>query len=160
MVAQIGLTDTHTTISHWTQSCCSYTLLFHGPAQGLVKGAKLCFRYPYFNSRHGESTSTASQLTSPASQKSKDLNKLPLLLQDLVLNTISIPSLVNNWHLVFFFSQTFCSKAFPKNQFLTLDINIIKIGRNPLIIFVGFNCQLIRYKLRLIARYFFNELLP
>ena len=30
MVAQIGLTDKHTTISHWTQSCCSYTLLFHG----------------------------------------------------------------------------------------------------------------------------------
>ena len=29
MVAQIGLTDTHTTISHWTQSCRSYTLLFH-----------------------------------------------------------------------------------------------------------------------------------
>ena len=42
--------------------------------QGLVKGAKLCFRYPYFYFRHGESTSTASQLTSPASQKSKDLN--------------------------------------------------------------------------------------
>ena len=35
--------------------------------------------------RHGESTPTASQLTSPASQKSKDLNKVPLLLQDLVL---------------------------------------------------------------------------
>ena len=29
LVAQIGLTDTHTTISHRTQSCCSYTLLFH-----------------------------------------------------------------------------------------------------------------------------------
>ena len=44
---------------------------------------KLCFRYPYFYFRHGESTSTASQLTSPASQKSKDLDKVPLLLQDL-----------------------------------------------------------------------------
>ena len=51
--------------------------------QGLVKGAILCFRNPYFYFRHGESTSTASQLTSPASQKSKDLNKVSLLLQDL-----------------------------------------------------------------------------
>ena len=55
--------------------------------QGLVKGAKLCFRYPYFCFRHGESTSTASQLTSPASQKSKDLNKVLLLLQDLGLDS-------------------------------------------------------------------------
>ena len=52
-------------------------------SQGLVKGAKLCFRYPYFYFRHGESTSIASQLTSPASQKSMDLNKVSLLLQDL-----------------------------------------------------------------------------
>ena len=51
--------------------------------QGLVKGAILCFRNPYFYFRHGESTSTASQITSPASQKSKDLNKVSLLLQDL-----------------------------------------------------------------------------
>ena len=51
--------------------------------QGLVKGAILCFRNLYFYFRHGESTSTASQLTSPASQKSKDLNKVLLLLQDL-----------------------------------------------------------------------------
>ena len=52
-------------------------------SQGLVKGAKLCFRNPYFYFWHGESTSTASQLTSPASQKSKDLNKVLLLLQEL-----------------------------------------------------------------------------
>ena len=52
-------------------------------SQGLVKGAILCFRNPYFYFRHGESTSTASQLTSPANQKSKDLNKVSLLLQDL-----------------------------------------------------------------------------
>ena len=39
----------------------------------------------YFYFRHGESTSTASQLTSPASQKCKDLNKVLLLLQDLGL---------------------------------------------------------------------------
>ena len=57
--------------------------LWKGLSQGLVKGAKLCFRYPYFYFRHGESTSTASQLSSPASQKRKDLNKVSLLLQDL-----------------------------------------------------------------------------
>ena len=51
--------------------------------QGLVKGALLCFRNLYFYFGHGESTSTASQVTSPASQKSKDLNKVLLLLQDL-----------------------------------------------------------------------------
>ena len=51
--------------------------------QGLVKGAILCFRNPYFYFWHGESTSTASKLTSPASQKSKDLKKVSLLLQDL-----------------------------------------------------------------------------
>ena len=56
-----------------------------GSFQGLVKGAILCFRNLYFYIQHGESTSTASQLTSPASQKSKDLNKVPLLLQDLAL---------------------------------------------------------------------------
>ena len=58
---------------------------FYEYRQGLVKGAKLCFRNPYFYFWHGESTSTASQLTSPASQKSKDLNKVSLLLQDLAL---------------------------------------------------------------------------
>ena len=52
-------------------------------SQGLVKGAILCFSNPYFYFRHGESTSTVCQLTSPASQKSKDLNKVQLLLQDL-----------------------------------------------------------------------------
>ena len=51
--------------------------------QGLVKGAKLCFRYPYFYFRHGESTSTASQQTYTASQLSKEINKVPLLLQNL-----------------------------------------------------------------------------
>ena len=55
----------------------------HWCTQGLVKGAKLCFRNPHFYFGHGESTSTASQLTSPASLKSKDLNKVSLLLQDL-----------------------------------------------------------------------------
>ena len=56
--------------------------------QGLVKGAILCLRNPYFYFRHGESTSTASQLTSPASQKSKDLNKVSLLLQDLAYASV------------------------------------------------------------------------
>ena len=51
--------------------------------QCLVIGAILCFRNLYFYFQHGKSTSTASQLTSPASQKSKDLNKVLLLLQDL-----------------------------------------------------------------------------
>ena len=51
--------------------------------QGLVKGEKFSLRNLEFYFRHGESTSTASQLTSPASQKSKDLNKVPLLFQDL-----------------------------------------------------------------------------
>ena len=54
-----------------------------GSAQGLVKGEKFCFRNLDF--RHGENTFTARQLTSPASQKSKDLNKVLLLLQDLGL---------------------------------------------------------------------------
>ena len=44
--------------------------------QVLVKGEKFCFRNLNFYFRHGESTSTASQ-------KSKDLNKVSLLLQDL-----------------------------------------------------------------------------
>ena len=57
--------------------------MFKCLTQGLVKGAILCFRNLYFCFRHGESTCTASQLTSPASQKSKDLNKVPLLLKDL-----------------------------------------------------------------------------
>ena len=51
--------------------------------QGLVKGEKFCFRNLDFYFRHGESTSTASQLTSSASQKSKDLNNVLLLLQEL-----------------------------------------------------------------------------
>ena len=56
--------------------------------QGLVKGAILCFRNPYFYFRHGESTSTASKLTFPASQNSKDLKKVSLLLQDLACEPI------------------------------------------------------------------------
>ena len=39
-------------------------------------------------------------------------------------------------------------------------INSILDGKNPLIIPVGFNYQLIRYKLPLIAKDHFNELLP
>ena len=56
--------------------------------QGLVKGAILCIRNLYFYFRYRESISTASQLTSPASQKSKDLNKVPLLLKDLASNLL------------------------------------------------------------------------
>ena len=47
-----------------------------GWVQGLEKGAILCFRNPNFYFGHGESTSTASQ-------KSKNLNKVLHLLQDL-----------------------------------------------------------------------------
>ena len=46
------------------------------------------FQKPYFYFLNGEITSTASQLTSPASQKSKDLNKVLLLLQDLGLDSV------------------------------------------------------------------------
>ena len=45
-------------------------------------------------------------------------------------------------------------------QLQECQINSILDGRNPLIIPVGFNCQLIRYKLPLIAKDHFNELLP
>ena len=48
------------------------------------------FQKPYFYFLHGEITSTASQLTSPASQKSKDLNKVLLLLQDLDHNNVKL----------------------------------------------------------------------
>ena len=54
--------------------------------QGFVKREIFCFRYLDSYFRNGEITSTASQLTSPASQKSQDLNKVPLLLQNLGLN--------------------------------------------------------------------------
>ena len=61
--------------------------------QGLVKGAILCFRNLDFYFRHGESTSTASQ-------KSKNLNKVPLLLQDLALIPLSHSSLVLTLNLI------------------------------------------------------------
>ena len=54
-----------------------------GWEQGFVKGEVFCFRYPYFYFRHGEITFQASQLTYTAGQLSKDLNKVPLLLQNL-----------------------------------------------------------------------------
>ena len=56
-------------------------------SQGFLKGEKFCFRNLDFYFRHENSTTTASQLTSPASQKSKDLNKVSLLLQDLGWDT-------------------------------------------------------------------------
>ena len=55
----------------------------HCYSQGLVKGEKFCFRNLDFYFRHGESTSTASKQTSTASQLSKEINKVPLLLQNL-----------------------------------------------------------------------------
>ena len=46
-----------------------------------IPDMKMKFSITYYT--FGESTSTAHRLTFPASQKSKDLNKVPLLLQDL-----------------------------------------------------------------------------
>ena len=46
--------------------------------QGFVRGEVFCLRYLDFYFQYGESTSTASQLTSTASQKSQDLNSLHL----------------------------------------------------------------------------------
>ena len=65
--------------------------------QGLVKGEKffsevLTFIFDL------ESTSTASQFTFPASQKSKDLNKDLLLLQDLGLNSVKAKIINNKLH--------------------------------------------------------------
>ena len=66
-----------------TKNISGPNLGMNPPVQGLVKGTILCFRNLYFYFQHGESTSTASHITSQASQKSKDSNKVPLLLQDL-----------------------------------------------------------------------------
>ena len=79
--------------------------------QGLVKGAILCFRNLYFYFRHGESTSTASQLTSPASQKSKDLNKVLLLLQDLGYSLLKSIKIVALQIMILDSSQTY----YPSN---------------------------------------------
>ena len=65
---------------HFTFQCVWVCIYFK---QGLIKGENFFFRNPYFYCQHGENTYTASQLTSPATQKSKDLNKVSLLLQDL-----------------------------------------------------------------------------
>ena len=58
-------------------------MMYH--TQGLVKGEKFCFVTFIFDMEKVLLQSIASQLTSPASQKSKDINKVPLLLQDLGL---------------------------------------------------------------------------
>ena len=67
---------------------CSCTATYNSN-QGFVKGEVFCFRYPDFYFRHGESTATASQQTFTASQRSKDLNKVPLLLQNLGANVLN-----------------------------------------------------------------------
>ena len=53
--------------------------------QGFVKEEVFCFRFPHFYFRHGKSTSIDSQQTSTASQLSEEMNKVPLLLQNLGL---------------------------------------------------------------------------
>ena len=66
--------------------------LFVCCTQSFVKGEVFCFTYPYFFLQNGESTSTASQQTSTASQLSKDINKVPLLSQNLG-STILFPKI-------------------------------------------------------------------
>ena len=75
--------------SQHMRQCCIKDLLRFWRNHGLVNGEKFCFRNLYFYFQHGEieSTSTASQLTSPVSQKSKDLNKVSLLLQDIGIHS-------------------------------------------------------------------------
>ena len=91
--------------------------------QGLVEGAILCFRNLYFYFWHGENTSTAGQLTSPASQKSNDLNKVPLLLQDLGCNT-KCNTNAQKW---FFESKTIIEKILYFGQ--TCPLKWIKSGK-------------------------------
>ena len=69
-------------------------VLYEWQCQALLKGAILCFRNPYFYFRHGESTSIVSQQTYAASQLSKDLNNIPLLLQNLAKYRYETYSLV------------------------------------------------------------------
>ena len=66
--------NTHGNIAKHVAIC----MYVYSLSQGILKGEKFCLRNPYFYFWHGESTSTASQ-------KSKDLNKVSLLLQDLGL---------------------------------------------------------------------------
>ena len=66
-------------------------LFIHRMSQGIVKGEELCIRYCDFlffievqaAKHHGESTSTASQL-------SNKINKVPLLLQKLDISLYKI----------------------------------------------------------------------
>ena len=64
---------------------------------GQEEHARSCKRSDilFIEREYGESTSTASQLTSSASQKSKDLNKVSLLLQDLGFSPNDIRSIYN-----------------------------------------------------------------
>ena len=57
-------------------------------SQGFVKGEVFCFRRADFYFRYGESISAASQQISTASQLSKEINKVPLLLQNLARTNI------------------------------------------------------------------------
>ena len=56
----------------------------------ICKRRVFCFRYADFYFRYGESTSAASQQTSKASQLSKEINKVPLLLQNLMFSHLSL----------------------------------------------------------------------
>ena len=62
--------------------------------QGLVKGAILCFRNLFFYfEMERVLLQPANSLLKPA-KKSKDLNKVPLLLQDLILDCVLVSSIV------------------------------------------------------------------
>ena len=81
----------HVSIS---MSLIQYKAITMPKYHGFVKGEAFCFRYPYFYFRHGESTSIVSQQTYAASQLSKDLNNIPLLLQNLAKYRYETYSLV------------------------------------------------------------------
>ena len=95
--------------------------------QGLVKGAILWFRNPYFYFQHGESTSTASQLSSPASQKSKDLNKVPLLLQDLEHCTVEPKIFYQRWKIEMVYKRKSSGRIEISQGFLLLNKFCLKV---------------------------------
>jgi len=92
--------------------------------QGLVKGAILCFRNPYLYFWHGESTSTASQLTSPVRQKSKDLNKVYVIEGFLKIDTLCFElshSIESSLNLEVCLSVCQCSRLLTDNSKLKSD---------------------------------------
>ena len=85
--------------------------------QGIVKGAILCFKNLYFYFWNGKSTSTASPLTSPASQKSKDLNKVPLLQK-------TLPIVLGTWNSLKYIEDVGVSGRFIRLEVSDDDVSI------------------------------------